>query len=97
MRRMLYFIKRWQNEGTSRLRSFKSNMGGLARPSSRQWLYRVFLVFLSKFILDSSFPRRDVAVQCEHAAINKLSRAGKVGGSGPRRDRGIGRKKDHWL
>jgi hypothetical protein len=55
-----------------------------------------FLLFWSKYILDNSFPRRGVAVHCEHAAINKLSKAGKVGGPGPRRDRGIGRKKDHW-
>ncbi|KAJ6118479.1 hypothetical protein N7471_013099 [Penicillium samsonianum] len=36
--------------------------------------------------------RRGVVVECEYAAINKLSKAGKVGGSGPRRDRGVGRK-----
>lgn len=50
-----------------------------------------YLLFWPKYVLDNSFPRRGVAVECKHAAINKM-KAGKVGGSGPRRDRGVGRK-----
>lgn len=53
-------------------------------------------MFRSKYVLDVGsgccFPRRGDVVECEYAAINKLSKAGKVGGSGPRRDRGVGGK-----
>lgn len=41
MRRMLYLLTRGQNEGTSRLDGFKSNMGGFARSSDREEFYWV--------------------------------------------------------
>lgn len=52
-------------------------------------------MFRSKYVLDVPFRGGGVAVECEYAAINKLSKAGKVGGSGPQRDRGVGGKSGH--
>ncbi|KAJ5506766.1 hypothetical protein N7453_005723 [Penicillium expansum] len=73
MRRMLYFIKRGQNEGTSKLEGFKANMGGFARPSSRQWVVlRVSCSGRNTFSILLS--EEGVVVECEYAAINKAKR-----------------------
>jgi hypothetical protein len=88
---MLYFTQRWQNERTLGVEVVKADISGVG-------VNRGDCLMFGPSCCDricSQYPslRRGAVIVGKDAAINKLSKAGKVGGSGSRRDRGLGRKR----